>query len=102
VPKTNISERQGFVEVSSTVIGNQKRRNKKIKVRPFITATANVSVKYGLTIPTQEYGSARVDVMLSMPCYKEELVETYEMVRQLCDKLIDREADRITGGEEED
>jgi hypothetical protein len=101
VPK-KIIEKEGFVEVSSTVIGSPKRRNKKIKIRPFITETAHVSVKYGLTIPTQEYGSARVDVFLSCPCYKEEMLEVYENVRQVVDKLIDREADRITGEEGED
>ena len=97
----NIKQKEAFVEVSSTVIGSPKRRNKKIKIRPFVTDTANVSVKYGLTIPTQEYGSARVDVMLSVPCYKEEMVEVYEMARQLVDKLIDAEADRILGEKED-
>jgi hypothetical protein len=74
---------------------SHKQKVKKIKIRPFVTDTAHVSIKYGLTIPTVEYGGARVDVMISCPCYKEEIVDVFNMVQGLADRLIDIEADKI-------
>jgi hypothetical protein len=94
-------EKEGLIEVSSTVVGSPKTRAKKIKIRPFVTDTANVSVKYGLTIPTVEYGSARVDVFLSVPCYIEEIGAVYKQVQNIVEKLIEKEADKITGEEED-
>jgi hypothetical protein len=35
--------------------------------------------------------------MISCPCYKEELVDVYGQVRDLCDELIDKEAARLSG-----
>ena len=96
-------EKEAFVEVSTTVLAKQKaqskqRQVKKIKIRPFVTDTAHVSIKYGMTIPTGDWSSARVDVMISTPCYKEELIEEYKMVRKLVDKLITIEVDKLTSG----
>jgi len=101
MPTKKVSEKEGYVSVTSTVVGVNKQRVKKLKIRPFVTDTAHVSVKYGVTIPTQEYGSARVDVMMSAPCYVEEMVDTYKQIRELVDKLISAEVDRIEGGGDE-
>jgi hypothetical protein len=95
-----------MVEVTKTTIQDGKtvdhsRKVKKIKIRPFVTDTATVSIKYGLTIPTVEYGGARVDVFISCPCYKEEIVDVFEMVQGLADRLIDIEADKIEPEEED-
>jgi len=98
MPKTKkIEEKQGYVEVSSTVIGAKKQSSNKIKVRPFITDTANVSVKYGATIPTGDYASARFDVMISMPCYIEEVPTMYEKLRKMVDDYVSMEMHKITG-----
>lgn len=96
--KTELMEKEAFITVTTTVLGKQKQKVKKIKIRPFVTDTANVSVKYGMTIPTGDYASARVDVMISTPCYKEELIDEYKMVRKLADKLITIEVDKLTTG----
>ena len=98
MPK-QVIEKEGFVDVTTTVVGKQKKKGGRMKIRPFVTDTANVSVKYGLTIPTQEYGSARGDVMISCPCYKEEIVEMYGQLKDIVAGLISKEADRITGEE---
>jgi hypothetical protein len=92
-----ITEKEGWVEVSSTVIGAKKSTSKKIKVRPFVTDTANVSVKYGATIPTGDYASARFDVMISMPCYVEEVPAMYDRLRKMVDDKVSSEMDKITG-----
>ena len=95
MPK-KVQEREGFVEVTTTVVGKRKRKAKKLKIRPFVTSPANVSVKMGLTIPTGDWSSARVDVMLSVPCYVEEMLQVYEDVRDLVDQLIEGEVSRLT------
>ena len=88
--------------VSRTVLGKSEQKPSKIRIRPFRTFPASVSVKFGVTIPTVEYGSARCDVMLTMPCYKEEIVDVYHEVRNLCDHLIEKEAARLSGEEMDD
>lgn len=90
-----ISEREGTIMVSSTVLGKEKQERKRIPVRPFVTHPATVSVKYGQTLPTVQYGSVRVDVMITCPCYKEEILDVYEMVRGEVDRLMDIEAERF-------
>lgn len=97
---------EATVVVSKTVL-KQKQPDKveKIKIRPFVTSTATVSVKMGLTIGLPNFGSARIDVMVSSPCYKEEIVDVYTEVRTMVDDLLDKEAETMEvkrlGGEEE-
>ena len=93
--KKDIFEKEAVVEVTSTVLGQMKRKAKRIKIRPFVTDPATVAVKYGATIPSGDYSSARVDVMLSVPCYVEEMLDVYKWVRALCEKLVDKEVDRV-------
>lgn len=75
--------------------------NKKIQIRPFVTDTANVSVKFGVTIPSakEQYGSYRVDVMISVPCYVEEMLDVFNDTRDLVDRLVGSEIDRMRGEE---
>lgn len=98
---SEIKRRTATVAVSSTMLGQQKSRGKEIHVRPFVTDTANVSVKYGVTIPSGNYASARCDVMISCPCYVEEITDVYEMVRELVDQLIEKETKRFQGEQED-
>lgn len=92
---------EGFIEVSRTVLGKKSDTVEKIQVRPFVTDTAYVSVKKGATIPTGDYASARVDVMIGMPCYIEEIGKVFQQVTQAVDKLVDREVAIIQGDKEE-
>ena len=97
MPKKKVNERQATIDVTRTLLGKQKTKNTKIAVRPFVTDVAMVSVKYGATIPTGDYQSARVDIMISVPCYVEEIVDVYKDTRSLVDKIIDKEVSRLTG-----
>lgn len=85
------------MEVTRTVLGKAQVKTEKIKVRPFITDTAYVSVKKGFTLSTGDYQSARVDIMVGMPCYVEEVGEVFKRVTEVVEKLIDREAAIIKG-----
>jgi hypothetical protein len=102
MPK-QVSEKQGFVDVTSTILKggktvSERKQGGKIKVRPFVTETANVSVKYGATVPMGDYSSARIDVMISMPCYVEEAMDMYKDLRATVDALVSKEMDKLTGG----
>ena len=105
MPKKRTEAKEAYVEVSSTVLGHTKKKVQKIRVKPFVTDTATVSVKNGMTIPTGDYQSARVDVMIAVPCYVEEIPTMFKKVEKLVDKLISKRIDGITGemdGKEED
>lgn len=90
-----IVQKEAFVEVTQTVLGTQKTETKKIKIRPFATDTANVGIKYGVTIPTGDYASLRVDVMISAPCYKEEMIEVYAQCEKLAERLMDKTTEKL-------
>jgi hypothetical protein len=92
----DVSGKEAHISVTST-LGRfvKKDKNKKIRIRPFVTDTASVSVKGGLTIPTGDYESARFDVMITLPCYVEELAEVYKKTREMVEKLIDKEVESI-------
>lgn len=83
-----IEQREGTIVVTRTVLGSQKTSIKKIRIRPFATATANVGVKLGRTIPTGDYGSVRIDVMVNSPCYFEEAKEMLKQCYDMADKFL--------------
>ena len=49
-----------------------------IEVVPFKTEPAKVSVGLSTTINMGNYESAKVDVFVSLPCYREEVESTYK------------------------
>jgi hypothetical protein len=48
-----------------------------LTVHKFITEPASVRVGMGMTISLGNYESVRIDVNLSVPCYKEEVNDAY-------------------------
>jgi len=57
----------------------------EISVRKFKTNPATVSVKAGCTVNLKQYESARIDIMVSVPCYIEEIEETFQAVKKFVD-----------------
>ncbi len=92
-----IVQKEATVEVSVTSIGKPKSSSEKIKIRPFVTETASIGLKYGATIPTVDYGNVRVDVFVNCPCYVEEFGKVYKQVHELTDKIMEREVDHLMG-----
>lgn len=90
-----IETRDAIAEVRKTVFGKESVSNERIRIRPFISQPASISVKAGITINLGNYESGRVDVMLTMPCYPEEVDETYEDVKQWVDARVDKTAKDI-------
>ncbi len=93
----DIEVRDAIWEVMATALGEEKVELGRIRIRPFVSATANISVKAGATISLGEktYEFARVDVMLSMPCYPEEIDAVYPKVKDWVDERMKKEVDEI-------
>src|SRR4051812_42401043 len=53
-------------------------KNEVITVHRFLTEPAKVSVSKGLTLNLGNYESARIDVSVVVPCYREELDWAYK------------------------
>ena len=86
-----ITTRDSIAEVRKTLFGKETVSNERIRIRPFISAPASISVKAGITINLGNYESARVDVMLTMPCYPEEVDQVYEDTKDWVDSRVDHE-----------
>ncbi len=57
-------------------------KNEPVTVQCFVTEPAKVSVGMGLTLNLGNYESARIDVSLVVPCYREESNDAYNYARK--------------------
>jgi hypothetical protein len=85
-----IEVREAIAEVRKTVFGQEEVSPERIRIRPFVTSPATISVKAGFTKNLGSYESARVDVFLSMPCYSEEIDDVYEQVKGWVDARVEK------------
>ena len=90
-----ISAKEKIIEVRKTAFGKEEVSSERVRIRPFISTPANISVKAGITINLGNYESGRVDVMLSMPCYPEEVDGVYEDVKGWVDSRVEHEKNEI-------
>ena len=84
----NVEGAEGTIEVTKTLLGHTTNKTEKIAVRPFVTDTAHVGIKYTFRAP---YGAFGIDVSISSPCYKEEMVEVYKQVKQMASDIMAKE-----------
>ena len=86
----------GLVEVSITKVpGAPVTKTDRIKIRPFITNPATVSVSFGATIPTVDYANAKFSVFASIPCYIEEMPERLNELQNFVEKKAEEIAAEI-------
>jgi hypothetical protein len=90
-----ITTRDSIAEVRKTVFGKEEVSSERIRIRPFISVPASITVKAGVTINLGNYESGRVDVMLTMPCYPEEIDQVYIDVKDWVDSRVDHERKTI-------
>lgn len=83
-----IEQRDARYEVTKTVLGREETESGTMEIRPFETNPATVSVKGGATVNLGNYESARVDVMLTVPCYLEEIDEIYPRAKEWVDQKL--------------
>lgn len=60
-------------------------------VHKFVTEPARVKRSYGLTVNLGNYESARVEVGVEVPCYKEEVSEADAFAAQFCEERLEEE-----------
>jgi hypothetical protein len=90
-----ITTRDSIAEVRKTAFGKEEVSSERIRIRPFISVPASITVKAGVTINLGNYESGRVDVMLTMPCYPEEIDQIYIDVKDWVDSRVDHERKTI-------
>ncbi len=91
-----MKKEEALVEVTRTLHDKEAENEEtRVKIRPFITDTARVSVKYGLTISTAQFEFARVDILVEVPCYVEEISDVYEKVAKIVEARILKEHNDI-------
>ena len=66
-----------------------------IEVIPFVQEPAKVGMSKGLTINTGNFSSARVDVSIELPCYKEEIGYAMEQASGLVDARLGMEVEQV-------
>lgn len=97
---TKVTSREAYLEVTRVrltagKVDDEEAVTEKLEVKPFLTEVATVSVKAGATINLGNYESARVDVMLSIPCYIEEIDGVYEQAKDWVDTRVSREYEEL-------
>lgn len=69
--------------------------NETIQVTKFETEPAKVHVGFGLTINLGNYESARLDVSVEVPCYKEQVDDAYQAAKGWVEQRIHQEIEEI-------
>jgi len=86
----SISE-EGYLEVLQTIVGKQTFEPKTIKIRPFVTTPARVSIHAKRHVPLgPNEGNITVAIDLSIPCYAEEIGSVYKQTDDLVSKIMER------------
>lgn len=88
--------KEGFVLVQRVAYGQENETLEKVYVPLFGTQSARVRVSAGATRNLGDYNSARVDVMIELPCYPEEseMRRAYEFASTMLDELVPIELEK--------
>jgi hypothetical protein len=73
-------------------------KDETVAVHGFITEPAIVGCGLGRTINLGAYESARLDVSIKVPCYREEAEEAFEFARRFVEDRLDRECEKVVEG----
>jgi hypothetical protein len=75
--------------------GEPQAKEEIISIQKFVTEPARVSFALGLTLNLGNYESARIDVGMYVPCYREEAQDAYLFAKKfVMDRLV-KEKDAI-------
>jgi len=101
VDVSKVRQEEGSIIISRTTFVSGKEvgsdlETRKIAIRPFICQPAYVSAKVGETVPlTQPYASKRFDINVSIPCYKEEILDMLREVTDFTKEFLEDELCKI-------
>ena len=79
---------QGKISVTKSAYNKETDSEEIIEVTPFHTTPATVSVKAGVTVNLGDFEFGRADIMISVPCYIEEIDEVFIKVKDKVDDLM--------------
>lgn len=90
---------EGTILVRRAAYGNEQETTDRVRVPMFRTPPARVRLSGSVTRNLGDYNSARVEVMIEMPCYPEEseIRRVYDWASSLLDELIPQELAKATG-----
>lgn len=91
--KTGETAVEGTIVVSRT--WPPEAREERIQIRPFKTDVVRIAVSKGRTINVGDYNSVRVDITISLPCYMEEIDQTFEYCSKLAEQYLVKECQPI-------
>lgn len=88
-----VTAEEGYTFKKRTVYGQEEESQERIRVPDLPAAHAKVTVGGSVTKNLGDYNSARVEVIICMPCLPElsEIERVYGIVSQKVDDLIDKE-----------
>lgn len=94
-----VQHQQGMITVSRTAYGRTAERQESIQVEAFLTDPARVRVSGGVTRNLGDYNSARVEVMVELPCYatEVEIRAAYSYASELVDNMVGLELAQAVG-----
>lgn len=70
-------------------------KNETMEVRRFLTEPARVSVMMGMTLNLGNYESARIDVSVALPCYREEVDAAYVQAHEWVNSRLQKEVEDV-------
>lgn len=91
---SDVNVRTSFIEVNRTSLFKNIRKE-RIKTIEFKTNPMYISLKLGKTIAQPANSWAKAEVMLSMPCYVDELADVYNEVKTKVVELLQEQVDDI-------
>jgi len=89
--KAEVKVFEGKMQVTKSYYNKEETAEKEIEITPFLSEPAYVSVKAGFTMNLGNYESGRVDIMVSVPCYPEEIEAVYPIVKDMVDTRLAEE-----------
>jgi len=99
-PKLTKIVEEGFIQaqVMGFSEGGAKTYIKHIKVTPFVTEPARVSIFAHRTIKTADYDGIKLGVTINLPCYKEQVMETIDEIEDMVDAYMEKRVLEIADG----
>lgn len=96
-----IVEQDGLLEVSITQYDTQRTKKEKIKIRPFVSEPARVTVMFGALVkdPEDQYQNARFEYTISLPCYPEEWRDVHGKLRKEVLSKVIEQSEAFASGE---
>lgn len=92
----DLESKEATVVVSRTRLNKTENvKDDKIRIRPFITDTAHVGIKFSRKLQIVQYEPIGVEILISVPCYREEIKEVYSELKNIVETLLIEQIEEI-------